>query len=85
MPLSGRTLQVVLAASISGGKNKVFALLKSHAKLVVVLASLLAAGSLFLIHFLPRQAIYLWSFGAAMILVAFIMAVFQLLFHGQEA
>ena len=61
-----------------------FAVLKSRAWLVVVLASLLAASSLFLTPLFPRQAIYLWSFGAAMILVAFIVAIFRLLFHGQE-
>ncbi len=58
-----------------------FALLKSHARLIVVVTSLSAAASLFLINIFPKSAMYFWCFGAAMIFVAFIVAVFWLQFR----
>ena len=54
------------------------ALLKHHARFIIVVIILLAATNLFLIHFFPERAIYFWGLGAAMIFAALVIAVFLL-------
>ena len=67
--------------TVSKGKIKMLESLKIHARFIVVFALLSSAVSLFLIHFYPDKAIYLWCFGAAMIFLALIIAVFFLTVH----
>lgn len=52
--------------------------LKSHARLIIIVALLSAAISSFSIRFFPKVAIYLWAFGAVMVFTALFIAFFWL-------